>query len=210
VLAQGASPEEAPENSPEASWEDAVDDGEISAVAASAAISETQEPAASSSSTTAPAARELSSLEAAQSVEAAVKAKEELVKLSLLKAKEDVAAKRRELEERRLREERELEAQERELIRLHQQASTDGVDTARVQRLRNEIESAGREMRYLERDVASKLCAMQKATEAYITAQESLTQKREARKRLEEEMLELMLSAGKARDQTLNQVLEKI
>jgi len=163
---------------------------------------------APSSSIAAP--RELTAMEAARSVEEAVKAKEALVRMTLQKAQEDMVAKRKELEERRRREEKELEEQERELQRLHVVAQGDGVDNARVQHLRNAIEEIGREMRYLERDVAAKLAAMQRATEAYCTAQESLASQRDKRKRLEDEMLELMLSAGKAKDEKLNDILQKI
>ena len=51
---------------------------------------------------------------------------------------------------------------------------------------------------------------MQRATTAYCTAQEALASKRNARRELEEEMLELLLSAGRAKDEKLNEVLQKI
>mmetsp|Transcript_97793 Transcript_97793/g.310146 ORF Transcript_97793/g.310146 Transcript_97793/m.310146 type:complete len:93 (+) Transcript_97793:492-770(+) len=51
---------------------------------------------------------------------------------------------------------------------------------------------------------------MRRATDAYVEAEERLAQRREQRRRLEEEMLELILSAGRAKDARLTGVLLQV
>ncbi|CAE7300674.1 PPID, partial [Symbiodinium pilosum] len=76
--------------------------------------------------------------------------------------------------------------------------------------LRTAIESCGRAVRTLEREVSSKKDAMQKATDAYVEAEERLADAKSAMKKLEEEMLEIILATGKAKDARLTDLLMKV
>lgn len=158
------------------------------------------------------APRNLDVNEVARTVDAAVRAKEELAKHSLSKARSEMLARKADMEARHAEEERrikEAEAQLAELeTELHTGVTRDG--RARVEELRRCIEGVGKEVAVLEREVASRKEAMRRATEAYVDMEERLAEKREARERYEKEMLDLILTTGKAKDERMNSLLSKV
>merc|ERR1711870_26494 len=79
-----------------------------------------------------------------------------------------------------------------------------------IETLRAQIEAGGREVSRIEQEVSSKRLAMQRATDAYISAEERLQQKKEERRKLEERMLDLILSTGKAKDEKLTGLLMQV
>mmetsp|Transcript_48693 Transcript_48693/g.115718 ORF Transcript_48693/g.115718 Transcript_48693/m.115718 type:complete len:284 (+) Transcript_48693:1681-2532(+) len=159
-----------------------------------------------------PAKKNMDVMEVARTVDAAVKAKEKLAEASIAKAREDMEKRKKELEAQFAEEQRRLEEEEQRLAKLQDELKTGLTETdkAHVQKLRSSIEGVGREVVALEREVATRKLAMQRATDSYVEAEESLASKREARRRLEEEMLDLILSTGKAKDEKLNQVLQNV
>lgn len=86
--------------------------------------------------------------------------------------------------------------------------SRDG--RARVEELRGYIESVSKEVSVLEREVVTKKEAMRRATEAYVDVEEKLAEKKEVRQQYEQEMLELILATGKAKDEKMNSLLSKV
>lgn len=160
----------------------------------------------------APVPRDLDVHEVARTVDAAVRAKEELAKNSLSKARAEMLARKADMEARHAEEERRIKEAELQLAELETELQT-GVSRdgrARIEELRRLIESMGKEVAVLEREVATRKEAMQRATEAYVDVEEKLAEKRETRQQYEQEMLDLILATGKAKDDKMNNLLSKV
>jgi len=157
-------------------------------------------------------ARELDALEVVKSVDKATKAKEELARQSINRARDEVLAQRAALKAQMEEQERKLHEEERHLARLERElrSGVNQDERTRIEALRAQIETRGREVGALEREVSTKREAMRRATEAYVEAEERLAQRRELRRRLEEEMLELILSTGRAKDARLTGLLLQV
>lgn len=174
-------------------------------VPAAAVEEETPSPAAV-------AGRGLNVLEVARSVDEATKAKEQLASDALVRARDEVAAKKAALQAQMREQELRLQEEERRLATLEDELKMGctQADRKKVQELRVAIEAEGRDIRYLEREVDAKRETMRRATDAYVEAEERLTSRRERRKTLEEEMLTLILETGKAKDAKLTDLLMKV
>lgn len=156
--------------------------------------------------------RTLDVTEVGRSVDAAVAAKEALARSSITKAKQELLAKKKAMEVRQKEEEREMLQAAQQLAALEGELQ-NGVSRSsqqRIQELRRSIEGIGREISVLEREVASKKEAMRVATEVYVVAEERLAQKRDTRDSFNKEMLDLILSSGKAKDEHLTKVLSSV
>jgi len=156
--------------------------------------------------------RSLDVLEVARSVDQATSMKERLARDSIVKAREDVLAQRASLQAQWKAQELKSLEEEKRLIFLEEELKTgcNQADRKKVQDLRTSMESACRELRWIEKEVASKLEVMRKATDSYVEAQERLAVKQESRKKLEEEMLDVILSTGRAKDVHLTNLLMKV
>lgn len=172
---------------------------------ASAAASEKTETSAAAGSV----ARALEPLEAARSVEEALKAKEKLAQQSVQSAMLGIAQRKKQLEEEQRKQLERLRQEEEELQKLQAEVKSDG-KIPEVEALRVKIEGIGRQMQVVSRDVEAKRVVMQRATEAYAEAEEGLSVLRERKRRMEEEMLDMLLDVGRRRDEKLNAVLTKI
>lgn len=151
-------------------------------------------------------------LEVARSVDEATKAKEQLATDALVRARDEVAAKKVALQAQMREQELRLQEEERRLTTLEDELKMgcSQADRKKVQELRVAIETEGRDIRCLEREVDAKRETMRRATDAYVEAEERLTWRREQRKALEEEMLALILETGKAKDAKLTDLLMKV
>jgi len=156
--------------------------------------------------------RILSSLEVQRTVDEATKAKEELARHSINRARDEVLAQRQALKVQMEEQERRLKHEEDQLAQLDRELRSGvGKDEGvRIKALRSRIEAAGREVNLLEREVASRKESMRRATDAYVDAEERLTQKRSARQKMEEEMLDLVLATGRNRDARLTGLLLQV
>jgi len=177
---------------------------------------EANEECGTSTSSSAPPAppptRQLDPLEVAKTVDQATKAKEELARQSIHRARDEVLAQRAALKAQMEEQERRLREEEQHLVRLEHELRT-GVnqdERSRIEALRAQIETRGREVGALEREVSTRREAMRRATDAYVEAEERLAERREARRRLEEEMLDLILSTGRAKDARLTGLLLQV
>mmetsp|Transcript_8646 Transcript_8646/g.26924 ORF Transcript_8646/g.26924 Transcript_8646/m.26924 type:complete len:332 (+) Transcript_8646:73-1068(+) len=175
-------------------------------------VLDAREPAPSSALDPPSAARQLDALEVARSVDEATKAKEELAMLSIHRARDEVLAQRAALKAQVEEQERRLREEEVQLARLERElrSGVNQDERSKIEALRAQIEVRGREVGVLEREVATRRDMMRRATDAYVEAEERLAQRREQRRRLEEEMLELILSAGRAKDDRLTGVLLQV
>lgn len=167
------------------------------------------EAAARPASVEEPTGRTLNALEVARSVDTATKAKEELAKQSINRARETVQAQRAALQAKMKEQEQKFLEDERQLAQLEKELQTGCNQDERIQiaTLRAQIEAGGREVHRIEQEVSSKRLAMQRATDAYINAEERLQQKKDERRKLEEKMMDLILSTGKAKDEKLTGLL---
>mmetsp|Transcript_16733 Transcript_16733/g.30894 ORF Transcript_16733/g.30894 Transcript_16733/m.30894 type:complete len:327 (+) Transcript_16733:63-1043(+) len=156
------------------------------------------------------AGRALAPLEAARSVEEALKAKEKLAQQSVESAMMTIAERRKQLEEEQRKQLEKLRQEEVELQKLKEEVNNDRGKIPEVEALRVRIESIGRQMQVVSRDVEAKREVMRRATDAYVVAEEGLSVLRERKKSMEEEMLNLLLDVGKRRDEKLNAVLTKV
>lgn len=156
--------------------------------------------------------RDLNVLEVARSVDEATRAKEQLARDSIVRARDEVQARKAALQAQMREKELQLLEEERRLAGLEQELKTGCslAEQKRVQDLRTAIESRGRAVRTLEREVSSKKDAMQRATDAYVEAEERLADAKSSMKKLEEEMLEIILTTGKAKDARLTDLLMKV
>ncbi|CAE7450696.1 PPID [Symbiodinium natans] len=156
--------------------------------------------------------RDLNVLEVARSVDEATRAKEQLARDSIVRARDEVQARKAALQAQMREKELQLMEEERRLAGLEQELKTGCslAEQKKVQDLRTAIESRGRAVRTLEREVSSKKDTMQRATDAYIEAEERLACAKHSMKKLEEEMLEIILSSGKEKDARLTDLLMKV
>jgi len=160
----------------------------------------------------APAGRSMDALEVARSVEQATKMKEQLANDSIHRAKAEVLAQRAALQAQMAEQERLLREEEARLAKLEQElrSGCNKDERLRVEALRKEIETCGRDEKALEREVARCRDTMRKATDAYVDAEERLNARRKSRKELEEEMTQLILATGKAKDEKLTGLLMQV
>merc|ERR1712032_1284779 len=109
-----------------------------------------------------------------------------------------MGAKKAAMEARFAEEARRMQQEEASLAKLEQELKTgfNKKEQSRIKELRATIEASSREITALERETNTRRDAMIRATDAYVDAEERLTQGRAARKKLEEEMLELILDTG--------------
>lgn len=156
--------------------------------------------------------RTLDSLEVTRSVEQAMKAKEALAKQSILSARNEVILRRAALQKKHEEEQLRLQEEDAQLQQLEAELKTGCSNDMRTQieKLRKPIELVGREVATLEREVEVKREAMRRATDAYVDAVELLQSKKSARQKMEKDMLEIILSTGKAKDAKLTQVLSSV
>jgi len=156
--------------------------------------------------------RTLDSLEVTRSVEQAMKAKEALAKQSILRARDEVILRRAALHKKHEEEQLRLQEEDAQLQQLEAELKTGCSSDMRTQieKLRKPIELAGREVATLEREVEVRREAMRRATDAYVDAVELLQSKKSARQKMEQDMLEIILSTGKAKDAKLTQVLSSV
>merc|ERR1712039_44267 len=124
----------------------------------------------------------------------------------------EVLAQREALKAQMAAQEKQLAEEERRLKQLEEElhSGVNKDEKAKIAALRAKIEAAGRAEVAAMREVEAKREAMRRATDAYVDAEERLTRQKQARKEVEDEMLELVLSTGKAKDARLTQVLMKV
>jgi len=158
----------------------------------------------------APAARQLAPMEAARSVEEALKAKEKLAKHSVESAMQSMVEKRKRLEEEQKQQLLKLQEEEAQLHKLKSQVGSDQGKLPEVEDLRGRIERLGRDMHTATRDLDKKRETMRKATEAYVEAEETLTGMQKKKHDMEQGMLDMLMAVGKERDEKLNQILTSI
>lgn len=154
--------------------------------------------------------RSLSALEAARTVEEALRAKEHLATKSVASAMMSVAQRRKQLEEQQRLEMLRLQEEEAELQRLQSEVADDTGRIPEVEALRLNIERVGREMQYASGELHRKREAMRRATDAYVEAEEQVAGLREQKQALEQKMLNMLLEVGKRRDAKLNEILTRI
>lgn len=155
--------------------------------------------------------RALAPLEAARSVEEAIRAKEKLAEQCVESAAARIAQRRQQLEEQQRLELAKLREEELKLQRMQQEVnSCPAASAPELESLRQKIEGIGREMHVAVRDVDVKRDRMRKATDLYVAAEEHVTELRGRKQRAEEEMLNMLLEIGKQRDERLNTVLSSI
>lgn len=166
-------------------------------------------PAPAAASAAGVPARAMDVLEVVRSVDQATKMKEQLAKDSISRAQGQVMAARAALQAEMKEQERRLKEEEQRLGRLELElrAGCNGDERTHIEALRKEIETTRRDQQVMERDVASKREAMRRATDAYVDAEDKLSAKRTACRKLEERMTELILSMGRAKDERLTGLL---
>eukprot|EP00927_Polykrikos_kofoidii_P056273 TRINITY_DN50422_c0_g1_i1.p1 TRINITY_DN50422_c0_g1~~TRINITY_DN50422_c0_g1_i1.p1 ORF type:complete len:302 (-),score=84.76 TRINITY_DN50422_c0_g1_i1:134-982(-) len=157
-------------------------------------------------------ARTLDALEVKRSVDEAMKAKESLARQSIARAREEVLARKAALQRQHAEEELRLQEEERALASIEDELHKGGdkKERLKIEELRAAIENVGRDIFYMERDVSNKRIAMQRATDAYVDAEERLASRRAARQDLEKDMLDMILSVGRAKDDRLNGLLQRV